>query len=382
MSQQTKAKGIPFVLKENYLQVTLQGRPFALDSSHPTFARLKRAIQKKNWKGIPKLVSLAESLMNDTQGNVSVVKGEIFYKGKKVEASITERIIGMIREGKPVKHMLRFMDNLYQNPSETAVREFFGWWQKNGLPITDDGCFLAYKSVRSNYTDTYSGTVSNRPGQVIMMARKAADDDYNSQCSTGFHLCSRHYGIYGDKVMVGKVNPKYLLSAVGGKIRVTQYEVLKELANKYQDILNEDFIQKGIEGIEGQLVIEIKKERHEMIKLLLDSSQVKSLIRRKKITKRTIIKSAYARLKAMVQRFELVPRVEPEDKSYLKKARQAAGLTIGQVAKQAKADYKTIASAEKAENPSQNVVDRHLLAIATLTGSQQKAVTYPKVMNA
>src|SRR6476660_3455477 len=111
MSPQTRSKVIPHTLKETFLQVTIKGKPFTLDSTHPTFERMKRAIQKKNWKAIPKLVSVAESIMNETQGHVSIEKGVVFYKGKKVDSAITKRIVEMIRKGKPVKHMLRFMDN-------------------------------------------------------------------------------------------------------------------------------------------------------------------------------------------------------------------------------------------------------------------------------
>lgn len=371
---------IPYVLKTNYLQVVVDGQPFSLDSTHPTFARLKNAIKKRKWGLVPKLVTLAQSLTFDTHGDVSVIKGVVYYKGKQVESSLTQRIVAMIKKGQPVKHMLHFMDNLYKNQSKTAISEFYDWLLNNDLPITDNGCFLAYKSVNDNYTDTHSGTVSNKPGQVIMMPRKLTQNDYNTQCATGFHVCSKQYGIYGSKVMAVMVNPKDVISAVSGKMRVTKYEVLMELGRKYTDFTEDVFKEKGIASIEGKLVVEIKKERQELIKLLLKNILVKKLLRRKKITKTTITKAAYARLKSMAQKYNAVPKIGPEADFSLKKAREAAGLSIGQVAKATKTNYKQVVYLERSEQPAQTQIDAYLQAIAKLTETRNYAVTYPKPM--
>lgn len=371
---------VPYVLKDNYLQVTVKGQPFALDKSHPTFDRLKKAIKQHRWSLIPKLVTLAKSINFESQGNVSLVKGVVYYKSQPVNDSLSKRIIEMVRRGKKVKHLLLFMDNLYQNPSKTAIESFYDWLRDNDLPITDNGCFLAYKSVRDDYTDTHSGTVDNHPGQVIMMSRKVVDTDYYHQCSTGFHVCSKRYGIYGSRVLAVMINPKYVLSAVEGKMRVTQYEVLMELGQKYQDNLGDIdpniFEKKGIAGIEGQLVIEVKKERQELINMILKSPAIKKALRRKKLSKITITKASYARLKSMAQKYDLVPSIGPEASHKLMMARKAAGITIGQVAEKLGIGYKAVYTLEKEVNPSQERVDKYLLAVANLRG-YNKAVSYP-----
>lgn len=370
------SKAIPFVLKDNYLQVTLPGHPFALDSSHPTFERMKRAIKKKNWKAIPKLVSLAESISNETKGSIIVKKGRVYFKNREVHSALTDRIIQMFKKGKPVKHLLSFMDNLYKNPSDTAVQSFYSWLIDNDLPITDDGCFLAYKSVNRNNKDTHSNTVDNSPGQVIMMATKVANRDYDTQCSTGFHVCSKQYGVYGDKTMAVKVDPRYVLSAVEGKMRVTQYEVLKELGSKRSDL----FQLEGFSDLEKKLVVEVKKERSEMLKMLLKRNDIKRLIRKRKMTKTSLMKASYARLKKMVQKFDLVPKVGPQDEYYIAAARKAAGLSIGQVAKKLGVSYKTVSLNEKKTELTPDTRDNYLMAIAQLTHSHS-AVTYPKPVN-
>src|SRR3954462_7161476 len=126
-STNMKSDKVSYVLKPNYLQVTIKGEPFALDSTHPTFKRLAEALRSKNWKMVPKLVNIAQSLMNDSQGNIEVKKGVVFYKGREIKSTLTSRIIDILKSGKDVRYMLKFMDNLYQNPSHEAINEFYGW---------------------------------------------------------------------------------------------------------------------------------------------------------------------------------------------------------------------------------------------------------------
>lgn len=369
-----KAKSITYVMKDNFIQVLLPGRPFTLNKSHPTFQAMKEALKKKRWKQIPRLVNTAESIVTASHGQVEVVNGAVKYKGRTVRSALTDRIVALVEKEKPVKHMLRFMDNLYQNPSDRAVSDFYDWLVDNDLPITDDGCFLAYKAVKDNYTDTHSGTVNNRPGQIIMMSRKVANTDYDTQCATGFHVCSRHYGLYGSRVLAVKINPKHVLSAPpGGKMRVTQYEVLRDLGRGYNE---EEFKRAGLAELEGKMVIEIGKERKNAIQLLLKAEAVKRLIRRRKLSKTSIMKASYARLTSMIKRFDLVPNIGPDDKFFLKKAREAAGVTVGQVAKQMDVTYRTVATIEKNENPNSTQRDNYLQALSRLTGS--KNITYPK----
>lgn len=378
-------KAIPHVIKKDHIQVTMPGKgPFMLHSSHPTFNKLKSALKSKRWAKVPKLVSLAASIHDCAIGDVNFTGGVFSYKGVQVDVSLTNRIVEMINENKDVKHMMLFMNNLYKNPSQEAIKSFFDWLVDNNLPITDDGCFLAYKSVDDNYLDTYSKTVSNKPGQVIMMSRKVVNTDYHQQCSTGYHICSKQYGIYGSKVLAVKTNPIYVLSAVGGKMRVSQYEVLMELGTKRIDIDEGTFQAKGFDQLERKLVIETKKEKKEMLSKLLKVPDIKRKLRSRKLKKTTLFKISYARLKELVQKYGIVKpdtiTIGPEHKLFLQAARKAAGLSVGQVAKKMKLTYKVVATLEKKEEPNQSSVENYLLALGELTGN--KNISFPKPVNA
>jgi hypothetical protein len=311
----------------------------------------------------------------------------------------------MIKNGRDVNHMLLFMDNLYKNPEPEAIVEFFDWLREANLPITDDGCFLAYKSVDEDYKDKYTHRIDNRPGAVIMMPRGAADTDWRTQCSSGFHICSKQYGLYGTKVMAVKVNPRDVIAAPKGdvgKMRVLRYEVLYELGKK--DELT--FKEEGFTEVEKQVVVELKGERKEMIKAILGSKQIKRAIRGKKISEATIKKASHARLKAIAQRYEVVesepvtrklksnaegmPRTEVVSLASLpplESARKASGFTVNQVADKMGIPYKEVAKLEKEQEPNPVKFDKFLEAIWLLKGRRlselsRSAITYSKKVQA
>jgi hypothetical protein len=143
----------------------------------------------------------------------------------------------MYQEGFPVEPMVNFMENLMSNPSKRAVEELYAFLEKGNLPITADGCFLAYKKVRNDYLDIHSGTMDNSVGKTVEMERNEVDDDKDRTCSTGLHFCSldylNHFGSQDSRTVVLKINPRDVVSIPADyhstKGRACRYEVIDEI---------------------------------------------------------------------------------------------------------------------------------------------------------
>jgi hypothetical protein len=144
----------------------------------------------------------------------------------------------MLTEDFPIEPLVLFMENLMSNPSKRAVDELYGFLEKNSLPITPEGHFLAYKKIRDDYKDIYSGTMDNSVGQVLEMERNGVDDDKDRTCSSGLHFCSEsylpHFGTgHGNRVVILKINPRDVVSIPSdynnAKGRACRYEVIGEL---------------------------------------------------------------------------------------------------------------------------------------------------------
>lgn len=228
-------KAYPFIIQGTNITVVIDNKVHTIASSHPTFARVREAIRTGDWAEVKKLADPRKAVINYGKGNIKIVEDTLYWKGEVLHNALSKRILAMLQEGFEIDPMVNFMDNLMQNPSRRAVEELYGFLEKNDLPITPDGCFLAYKKVRDNYKDVHSGTFDNSVGKTCEMPRNRVDDDKDRTCSTGLHFCSHSYLAHfgGERVVILKINPRDVVSIPSdynnAKGRTCRYEVIGEV---------------------------------------------------------------------------------------------------------------------------------------------------------
>lgn len=225
----------PFLIQGNNIVVVIGNKSHTISKTHITYQKVLDAIKAGDWDTVKDIIEPKKVVLNYGQGNVSIQGDKLFWRGQELHSFMACRMIEMLQEGFPIEPMVQFMDNLYQNPSKRAVDELYGFLEKNQLPITPDGHFLAYKKVRNDYKDCHSGTMDNSVGKVVEMVRNEVDDDKTRTCSTGLHFCGlsylNHFG--GERIMIVKINPRDVVSIPvdynEAKGRACRYEVVGEL---------------------------------------------------------------------------------------------------------------------------------------------------------
>jgi len=231
----------PFLIQGNNIVVVIDNKPHTINKTHITYQRVVDAIKAGDWDTVKDVIEPKKVVLDYGQGNVAVQGDKLFWKGEEMHNALSNRMIQMLQDGFPIEPMIQFMENLMQNPSKRAVTELYGFLEKNSLPITPDGHFLAYKKVKGDYKDCYTGTMDNSVGSVVEMERNRVDDDQNRTCSTGLHFCSRdylnHFG--GDRVVIVKINPRDVVSIPNdyndSKGRACRYEVVDEIDKEKAD---------------------------------------------------------------------------------------------------------------------------------------------------
>lgn len=216
--------------------VVVANQSFTFNSSHQDYATLVEAIKEGDEAKFVSTWQIGKKIENWSYGDFRIGDGLLRYRDEIVNDSITERVITMIKEGFDCQPMLKFLENLYNNPSYRAVQELYVFLRHKYLPITEDGCFLAYKAIRPDYKDKYSGQFDNSVGQVVTMPRFRVDDNCDQGCSQGLHVGAidyvRNYASPGDKVVICKVNPADVVSVPldceQQKVRCCRYEVVAE----------------------------------------------------------------------------------------------------------------------------------------------------------
>lgn len=245
---------VPYVIKTNGSVVLyLKGECLTVEKDHPNYSKIIENIKKGDFTNIETLVNVAKAVINYTAGKVTIDNGQIFYAGFALHNTLTDRILKMMAEGFKFDHMIKFLDNLMQNPSKRAVDETYWFLENYGLPITEDGCFLAYKAVRNDYTDIYSGKFSNAIGAVVSMPRNMVNDNYGVDCSEGLHVGALDYvvgyghfkkgeavPVGGNRLLLAKVNPKDVVSVPKyeghTKMRVCEYTVVSEINDVVKEL--------------------------------------------------------------------------------------------------------------------------------------------------
>lgn len=260
----------PYVFQGNdTLVILIENRQHTLTrSSHPNFDKVVNAIRDENWSVIPDLVDMARAVASYANGLLEVRNGDVYWDGVPFHNALTDRLLRFLEEGLPVEPLVNFLHKLKCNPSKRAVDELYTFLEKNSLPITPDGCIMAYKKIRGNYTDCHSGKVLNKPASLmsqdeiesypkvvdgvttdvfyddngnpvtaVFMPRNMVDEDKDRTCSSGLHFCSLAYlpqfgTSDGDRVVLVKVNPADVVSIPSdydhAKARTCRYEVVAE----------------------------------------------------------------------------------------------------------------------------------------------------------
>jgi roadblock/LC7 domain-containing protein len=225
----------PYLIQGSNIVVVIGNKSHTISKTHITYNKVLEAIKTGDWDSLPDIIEPKKVVLNYGAGNVSIQGETLFWKGKELNTGLSVRMIQMLQEGFPIEPMVNFMENLYKNPSHRAVTELYGFLEKNNLPITPDGHFLAYKKVRDNYLDVHSGTMDNSVGNVVEMERHEVNDNKDITCSTGLHFCGMSYlsCFGGERTVIVKINPADVVSIPSdyneAKGRACRYEVIGEV---------------------------------------------------------------------------------------------------------------------------------------------------------
>lgn len=242
-----------YITNEKSITVYLKGKGHTANSEHPNYALIVAAVKKgkKNAKGEAKLAALFDtaSAVRSYVGRTITISdsGVLKHNGTVIDNVLTKKIVRMMSEGFNIKPMLNFLVNLSDNPSYSSQQELMLFMEANDMPITPDGHLLAYKSVRKDYKDAYSGKFDNSIGAICEMPRGAVNDNRSQTCSAGLHFAAKEYaGSFHSSghLMILKINPRDVVSIPNDynnqKGRCCRYEVIDEvpMATKGSDKVN------------------------------------------------------------------------------------------------------------------------------------------------
>jgi hypothetical protein len=228
--------------------VVLNGEIYVITSSEGAYTQLVEELKAPthDLEAIEALVDKTKAVEKFSNGQVTVEGGVVFYQGQEINNSLTDKMLSMMDEGFDITPWATFLENLEQNPSFRSRQCLFNFLEKFQAPFTEDGCFIAFKRVRNDFKDIYTGTMDNSVGTVVKMDRRDVNEDPNATCSAGLHVAAdsylSHYASADrNKTIMLKVNPRDVVAVPHdynhAKMRVCQYEVIADITPAQMDEL-------------------------------------------------------------------------------------------------------------------------------------------------
>lgn len=249
---------VPFMFVDGNLTLVLNNQSYQVLPDHINYKLILESLPTATAEELLEVVDVQKAVAVFSDGLVEIKNGQVLYEGEEVHGSISKRILEFMSKGLPFQPLVNFLNNIMENPSMQSQKELYDFLEHEHLPVTEDGHFLAYKAVRSDFKDKYRGVFDNSVGQVCTMQRAKVDDDRGRGCSNGLHAGALNYvASYGslengDLIVIVKINPRDVVSVPSDsnyeKLRTCRYEVVGQYAGELlKPLYKADFSQDDYE---------------------------------------------------------------------------------------------------------------------------------------
>lgn len=239
-----KAKVYDYSVTKNQITIFCNEESRSVVKGYPKFSEIKNRLVGYNFSDevlaeVYEILYLPSFVDKFSEGNITVdhESGKVWYGTFEIKNSLTDHMITQLTEGNDITGFIRFADKLLSNPKEDIVEELYGFMEYHGITIDEEGYILAYKGVRSDYKDRYTGTIDNSVGTKPRMPASEVEHDPSKGCGAGLHAGSFKYAYNwagkSGHVMKLKINPVDVCSVPwdcgSQKMRTCGYEVIEEI---------------------------------------------------------------------------------------------------------------------------------------------------------
>ena len=252
-------------IRNNSLTAVIGNKVYTAHSTHPNWSGIMDAVRANDNNGLINAINIRQSVINYVNGNIRIIGNECWYGNLQIGGVVVDRLLNFITAKLPAQPIIKFIDNLYSNPSQRAVTELYSFLEHRNLPNTPEGNFLAYKGLQVDYHSITSGKLTllqgktdatghiyNGIGETIECVRNQVDDNKDNHCSVGIHAGSLEYATSfagsagsGGKVVIVEINPRDVVSIPSDcecqKLRTCKYKVVGEYELPLDSTFNDEY---------------------------------------------------------------------------------------------------------------------------------------------
>jgi hypothetical protein len=224
----------PYILNESGITLIIKGKSQTVSREDNAFSSVMAALKEQDWDKLERLVDKISAIQTFGKGRITVHDGQVFFEDEAVFGFVIDKILSFIEEGLDANPLLNFLDKIMDNPSKRVVDQLYSFLSHGNMPLDPDGDFYAYKAVRDDWTDKYTGKIKNDIGSIVSVPRRTVDDNHDVGCSYGLHAGDIEYvRSFGngstDRILIVKINPKDVVTVPSEdtrKLRCCSYQVV------------------------------------------------------------------------------------------------------------------------------------------------------------
>jgi hypothetical protein len=237
---------IPCIFRDDEVVVVLGNYPYIVSVDDPRYEAVTEAVDEDDEEGLLNILSSKRKASGMLRGledeGIEYSEGTYSYKGNTIAMDLNDYLAAAMDTGGSVTPIVKFIQNLYENPNHDTRMRLFGFIERNKMPLMDDGRFIAFKGVGEDYYDKHSHTVDHTPGRYIPVKDWSdVDTDSTVTCSRGYHACAKEYldswyagsdrivSVAIDPADVGAIPDDYNQA----KLRCRHYAVLADITDKF-----------------------------------------------------------------------------------------------------------------------------------------------------
>lgn len=234
----------PYYITENEITIYLQDSELVVNRTNPNYNQIVTSLRTGvSDEELQNLANPRETLkvFTDKIPDKFVIESDaVYYDGIALSGNIVDEILRRARNNLTFSHLLKFFENLSKNPSYASRESLFDFLALREFPFSTEGTFYAYKAVRKDFKDKWSGTLDNSPGNEVSFDRSQVNSDRGNACASGLHAGNKSYvdwyGTKEGKLVIVEINPEDVVmvpKSEAEKIRVCKYKVLAEVSTDF-----------------------------------------------------------------------------------------------------------------------------------------------------
>jgi len=224
-----------YTITRSSITIFYHNKSFVITASDKRYPKLHKACFDDNISEVVRLLNLK----NEVSDCVKISDdNKMKMDGEEVPVGFAKKLANSIVYDTEV--IKKFKNRLDENSSKSAKKNLLKFLSYNGACLLEDGRFLAYKYVKNNFHDLYSGTLDYSPGKVVTMPRDSVVENPEISCASGLHVGSWEYSFRSSyKMIICVIDPVDVVSVPNDydcqKMRCCKVTSVKEITEPIKD---------------------------------------------------------------------------------------------------------------------------------------------------